>query len=121
MFPGTRVLIVEDEALIAMLIEDYLDDLGCEIVGTASRLEDGLRKATDLQIDVAVLDINLAGTLSYPIAEVLSARNIPFIFASGYGLTALPQGLTGTPVLPKPYEQKTLVDALIGVLGAQAP
>ena len=121
MFPGTRVLIVEDEALIAMLVEDYLDELGCEVVGTASRLEEGMRKATDLQIDVAVLDVNLAGTLSYPIAEVLSARNIPFIFASGYGLTALPNGLTGTRVLPKPFEQKSLADALMGALGAKAP
>jgi DNA-binding response OmpR family regulator len=58
---GTRVLVVEDEALIAVLVEDYLTDLGCEIVGIAARLEDGLAKAASLQIDVAILDMNLAG------------------------------------------------------------
>ncbi len=112
-----RVLLVEDEAFIAMVVESYLEELGCDVVATASRLEDGIRKATDLQIDVALLDVNLAGKLSYPIAEVLNSRNIPFIFATGYGLSALPDTFTGTPVLPKPFEQIKLAQALTGLLG----
>ena len=114
----TRVLLVEDEAFIAMVVECYLEELGCDVVATASRLEDGLRKATDLQIDVALLDVNLAGKLSFPIAEMLSTRNIPFIFSTGYGFSALPHIFSGTPVLPKPFEQVTLAQALTGVLGA---
>ncbi len=116
----TRVLLVEDEAFIAMVVECYLEELGCEIVATASRLEDGLQKATDLQIDVALLDVNLAGKLSYPIADVLNLRKIPFIFSTGYGCSALPDTFSGTPVLPKPYEQLTLAQALTGVLGTLA-
>ena len=117
----TRVLVVEDEAFIAMVVESYLEELGCDVVATAARLEDGLRKATDLQIDVALLDVNLAGKLSYPIADVLNARNIPFIFSTGYGCSALPETFSGTPVLPKPFEQERLAQALTGVLGRAAP
>jgi CheY-like chemotaxis protein len=95
---GTRVLVVEDEALIAVL------------------LEDGLAKAASLQIDVAILDMNLAGKLSYPIGEVLAARNIPFIFATGYGASALPEALAGTPVLAKPFEPARLEQVLRAVL-----
>ncbi len=114
-----RVLLVEDEAFIAMVVECYLEELGCDVVATASRLEDGIRKATDLQIDVALLDVNLAGKLSYPIADVLNSRKIPFIFATGYGFSALPDTFDGAPVLPKPFEQQTLAQALTGLLGIQ--
>jgi CheY-like chemotaxis protein len=109
---GRRVLVVEDEALIAMLIEDYLLDLGCTVAATAARLDDGLEKATGAAIDLAVLDINLAGALSYPIAEALRARGIPFIFATGYGAAGLPDGLQGTPVLAKPFDETQLAEAL---------
>ena len=71
MVAGTRVLVVEDEAMVSMMLEDFLEDLGCVVVATASRLEEALKKAAELQIDVAVLDVNLAGKLSYPVAELL--------------------------------------------------
>ncbi len=108
MLAGTRVLIVEDDALISMMVEDYLDELGCILVGVASRLEDGLEKADSLCIDLAVLDVNLAGRLSYPIADRLKARNIPFVFATGYGTEGLPEQLKGTPVLAKPFKAEQL-------------
>lgn len=116
---GKRVLIVEDEALVAMLVEEYCEEFGCEIAGIASRLEEAVQKAITLAIDIAVLDVNLAGKLSYPIAEVLVARNIPFIFATGYGNAAVPAALVGAPVLPKPFERMRLAAALNTALEAK--
>lgn len=99
-----RVLLVEDESLVAMLVEDMLGDLGCEVVGVASRLETGLALARTAECDVAVLDVNLGGgVVSFPIAEALRRRGIPYLFATGYGAAAVkPQG-HGAPVLQKPF------------------
>ena len=80
---GRRVLVIEDEALIAMLLEDQLAELGCEIAGVAARFDDALEKATALAFDVAILDVNLSGKESFPIAEALRARGMPFVFATG--------------------------------------
>jgi CheY-like chemotaxis protein len=100
---GKRVLVVEDEALVSMLIEDFLHDIGCEVVGTAATLEDALAKSSALDLDAAILDINLNGTLSYPVAQILASRHIPFLFATGYGLAGLPVDLEHVPVLSKPF------------------
>jgi CheY-like chemotaxis protein len=107
-----RVLIVEDEAMISMMIEDCLDQLGYDVVAVASRLDDGLEKARTLDIDVAVLDVNLHGKLSYPIAEILVDRHIPFIFATGYGRAGLPENLRNVLVVTKPFREQQLADAL---------
>jgi CheY-like chemotaxis protein len=107
------VLVVEDDSLICMLIEDYLADLGCNVVATAAKLEDGLKKAKSMAIDVAVLDINLQGQLSYPIAQALQGRAIPFLFATGYGKSGVPQSLESVPVLSKPFGIEALRDALV--------
>lgn len=107
-----RVLIVEDEALISMMIQDTLDHLGYEVVATASRLDDGLEKARTLAIDVAVLDVNLHGELSYPIANLLVGRHIPFIFATGYGRAGLPDNLRDAEFVTKPFRERQLDDAL---------
>ena len=112
MVAGTRVLVVEDEAMVSMMLEDFLEDLGCVVVATASRLEEALQKAAELQIDVAVLDVNLAGKLSYPVAELLRSRGIPFLFATGYGTAGLPERLRDAPVLSKPYLRDQLAAAL---------
>lgn len=109
---GLRVLVVEDESMIAMLVEDFLEELGCVVVGSASRLEDALAKAHAPDVDIALLDVNLAGQVSYPVAETLRARGIPFVFATGYGSAALPAALQGAPVLPKPFTQSQLAEAL---------
>lgn len=109
---GLRVLVVEDEALVSMLIEDYLEELGCEVVGVASRLEDAMENARTLELDVAVLDVNLAGRLSYPVAQALLARGVKVVFATGYGTKGLPPDLLQAAVLSKPFRQEQLASAL---------
>ena len=109
---GTRVLIVEDEGLVAMLMEIFLEDLGCTVVGSAARLEEALSKSRDLDFDLAVLDVNLAGTLSYPLAQDLRERDIPFVFTTGYGVSGLPDELKDSIVLTKPYDQRQLGEVL---------
>ena len=116
--PRCRVLIVEDEAAISILIEDMLIDFGTEILGPAARMEDALRMAREADIDLGVLDINLAGEATYPVADVLRARGIPFVFATGYNVNALPEGFRGSPTLQKPFTfstfEATLREALAG-------
>ena len=109
---GLRVLVVEDEAMIAMMVEDFLEELGCVVAGSASRLEDALAKGHTMDVDVALLDVNLAGQVSYPVAEVLQARAVPFVFTTGYGQAALPAALQGAHVLPKPFTLIQLAEAL---------
>jgi len=98
--------------IICIMIESFLGKLGCEVVAVAASLQDALRKARTLEIDAAVLDINLAGDMSYPIAEALEARNIPFLFATSYGVKELPKRLADVPVLPKPFGMQQLAVAL---------
>jgi len=107
-----RVMIVEDEGLLCLMLEDYLNELGCEVVAIASRLSEALHKARRIAMDVAVLDINLAGEMSYPVAELLRARDIPFLFCTGYGAAGLPPGLRDAPLLAKPYRMEQLDQAL---------
>ena len=109
---GRRVLLVEDEALIIMLVEDALADMGCEIAGISSRFDDALAKAQALQFDVAILDVNLNGLRSFPIAEAIKARGIAFVFATGYGATSVPDGLNAVPILQKPFAANELEQAL---------
>lgn len=109
---GTRVLVVEDEAMVAMLIEDFLVELGCKVAASAARLDAALEQARMQGIDVAVLDVNLAGQLSYPVASVLRTRGIPFVFATGYPPSNLPPEMQSAPVLSKPFTLQQLADAL---------
>lgn len=113
---GRKVLLVEDESLIVMLIEDALADLGCEIAGVASRFDDAVTKARTLAFDLAVLDVNLNGLRTFPIAEIMTARNIPFVFATGYGSTSVPENLKSAPVLQKPFAAADLAQALVAAL-----
>jgi CheY-like chemotaxis protein len=107
---GRRVFVVEDEALVSMLIQDMLVDIGCEIAGLASRFDDALSKAGTLSFDIALLDVNLAGDQTFPIAEALSLRGVPFVFATGYGIASLPASLQDRPNVNK--LEKALVEAL---------
>jgi len=102
---GRRVLLVEDEALVAMLVEDMLADEGCEVAATASRLGEALALAGDtgLLIDLAILDVNLAGEPVFAVAEVLAKRGVPFAFATGYGAGGLPEAWRRRPTLQKPF------------------
>lgn len=101
---GLRVLVVEDDAMLAMALEMALSDLGCEVVGLASNLADAAPLATQAAIDGAILDVNLAGEKVYPIADILAARHIPFVFATGYGSAGLRDCDQSRPVLQKPYQ-----------------
>ncbi len=103
-----RILVVEDEVLIAMQIEEILLDLGCVVVGAVGRLDAALELAADQALDAAILDVNILGGLVYPVAERLSARGIPFMLASGYSNWALPEPLRDLPRLMKPFRRRDL-------------
>lgn len=95
-----------------MLLQDILDDIGCEVVGTASRFDEADEKAKSLTFDVAILDVNLNGRQTFPIAEALAERRRPFVFATGYGAASLPEPLQNTPILQKPFQRRDLELAL---------
>jgi CheY-like chemotaxis protein len=107
-----RILIVEDEAMISMLLEDMVLDCGGEIVGPVAKFDDALELALKAEFRVAVLDLNLNGTLSYPIAEVIRERGIPVIFATGYGADGLLDRFRDCPTLQKPFSQQDFADAV---------
>jgi CheY-like chemotaxis protein len=103
-----RILVVEDEMTIAFMIEDMLVELGHHVVEVAMRLPDALRVASDLDVDLAILDVNLDGHRSFPVAEVLIRRGIPFAFATGYGSAGIEEPFRTHPVLAKPFLQADL-------------
>lgn len=109
---GLRVLVVEDEMMVSMLIEDMLGDLGCEVIGPASRIEDALVLVDSAAIDCAVLDVNLGGQPIFPLADILRERGAPFAFATGYGDAGLREADRGTPVLQKPFREIDLARVL---------
>ena len=104
------MLVVEDEPLVAMMVEDMLVDLGWTVVGPASSLEEALRRAAEGGFDVALLDVNLNGERSDPVAELLRARGLPLVFATGYGSSTSTN--PAEPVLHKPYRADQLAAAL---------
>jgi CheY-like chemotaxis protein len=111
-----RVLVVEDEYLVALLVEDMLGQLGYEVKAIASNLAAATEAAQSGEFDVAILDVNLNGALSSPVADILAERSIPFIFATGYGRQGPHERFTGTPALQKPFEEADLARALSSVL-----
>lgn len=107
-----RVFIVEDEAVISMLIEDMVSDLGGQVVGPAAKFEQAMSLALQADFDLAVLDVNVDGLAVYPIADVLCHRGIPFIFVTGYDSSVVPQRYQHNCVLLKPFTPQTFSDAL---------
>jgi CheY-like chemotaxis protein len=117
---GKRVLIVEDEVLVAMHLEDLLTAMGHSIVGPATRLAEAMALAREEDFEFALLDMNLAGTLSLPVADILRVRGIPFLFVTGYGYEGIAAGYGNEPVLRKPYAPKDLERAVMnGLMIAQ--
>jgi CheY-like chemotaxis protein len=114
---GLRVLVVEDEVAISLLLEDMLLELGCEVVGPVGRLATALETAAQEEFDVAVLDVNLAGQPIYPLAEALAAKGKPFVFSTGYGAAGIDEPYRGRPVLQKPFTQHELQRVLRTVRG----
>lgn len=117
-FAGRRILVVEDEPIIAMALEDMLLDLGCEVVGPASTLPEAQALAETADIDAALLDININAGRSYVIADELRRRAVPFAFATGYGEEGIENGGGDAPVLQKPYRQAQVEAVLRQLLGA---
>jgi len=117
-FAGVRVLIIEDETLIALLLEDMLTDLGCTILGSASTVEAAIAMLDRTPPDIAVLDINLGGEKSYAVAEALAKRGVKFVFSTGYTDDRLESPWQDRPVLQKPFGQEQLAEALEAALKA---
>ena len=114
--PGRRILVVEDEFLIRMLLEDMLTDLGYELAGVAGRLDEALQLAKTTDFDLAILDVNLDGHDVYPVADLIAGRGLPFMFVTGYGGRGLPDAYRDRPTLQKPFQlgelRKTLAQLL---------
>jgi DNA-binding response OmpR family regulator len=110
------VLIVEDEATVAMLLEDFVLELGCHVTGIAARVDTALTLIEVKNLDVVILDVNLEGEASYPVANELERRKIPFLFATGYGAQAIPEEYRWHTVLQKPFRKQELEAALLEVL-----
>jgi CheY-like chemotaxis protein len=100
------ILVIEEEAMVSMLLEDMVLDCGGRIVGPVATFDQALAVARDAEFDIAILDLNLNSTLSYPIAEVIRGRGIPVIFATGYGSDGLRDGFRNCPTLQKPFSQQ---------------
>jgi len=113
----SRVLVIEDEALVGMLLEDMLQDIGCEYVELIPRFAEGMQAAESGDYDLAVLDVNLDGVNSFPIAERLIARKIPLVFASGYGSIGMDARYVHIPTLQKPFFFADLERAVRQALG----
>jgi CheY-like chemotaxis protein len=107
---GLRILVVEDEPLIAMALEDILQAFGCEVVGPAFSLAEAQSLSREQSIDGAFLDVNVSGEKVFPVADILSSRHIPYCFVTGYGSEGLRTVDRNRPVLQKPYNPSRLID-----------
>ena len=117
---GRRVLVVEDESLVAMLLETILEDMGCSPVGPVATVDEGLAMvAAETSLDAALLDVNVAGREVFPIAEALKARGVPFIFSTGYGEGGLPDAWRGQATVQKPFTESAIRDALLKAMGME--
>jgi len=111
-----RVLVVEDEYLIRMLLEDMLDELGYGVAAAVGTISEARQIATSGDFNAAILDVNLDGEEIYPIADILAKRGLPFVFVTGYGECSLPEPYRGRPALQKPFQAEQLKSALVGLL-----
>ena len=118
---GAKVLVLEDETLVSMMVEDMLLDLGCEVVGPFAKLDQALAflNGGDGQIDAALLDVNLGGVRSFPMAEALAGKGVPFVFTTGYDESGLPDIWRGRPTLRKPFMMGEMAEALKKALPAK--
>jgi CheY-like chemotaxis protein len=112
-FMGLKVLIAEDEYLISLMLQQMLEDLGCAVVGAAENLAGALSLASSGGADVAILDVNLGGQSIYPVADLLAAKRVPIIFATGYGQQGLNESYRVHTILAKPYDVDAVRSSLL--------
>jgi len=115
--PGGSVFLVEDEAMIRMMVVDMLEELGFSVAAETGEINEALQLAETTEFDVAILDVNVNGKVISPVAELLKARNRPFIFATGYGTQGVPEDYRDRPALQKPFQIESLKKALDLTLG----
>ncbi len=113
---GRSILVVEDEMLVLLNVEDMLADLGCTSVSAAANADQALALIAAQAFDLAMVDVNLDGIQSYPVADALVARGVPFVFSTGYSGESLDDGYRDRPVLGKPYREADLVEILTRLL-----
>jgi CheY-like chemotaxis protein len=119
---GLHVMVVEDESAVALVVESMLEELGCVVEASAWRVPQALELAASRPLDLAVLDINVAGEKVFPVASLLKARGVPFVFATGYGAAGLPESFSDAPVVAKPFRPPDLEKAIGRALdGKQSP
>ncbi|WP_116090061.1 response regulator [Sphingomonas crusticola] len=111
-----RVLIVEDEMTIALLLEEMVEDLGHQVAGLAMRLPQAIELAHSRPLDLAILDVNLDGHMSYPVAEVLAERGVPYVFATGYGSAGIDAQYRDRVIIKKPYALDDIKGAIENAL-----
>jgi CheY-like chemotaxis protein len=113
-----RILLVEDEMAIALMLEDALEALGYEVIGPAGRVREALALIESKATDVALLDVNLNGEKVYAVADALAARDIPFVFVTGYGAAGIAETYRDHAILQKPFLQQDLATVLTRLCGA---
>ena len=111
--------VVEDETMVAILLEDMLEELGCEVLWTAHRVNKALDLVAGSAPDAAILDVNIAGDEVYPVAQALARRSIPFVFTTGYGARGLAESWRGRPIVQKPFQVQHLSQGLLSALGKE--
>ena len=107
-----RVLIVEDEHLIQLMLAEMVSQIGYEVAGTAANLDEAKERAAGLDVDLAVLDVNLGGEKVFPVADTLRGRAVPFCFVTGYGVAGVPEQYRLNPIIQKPFQETDLARVL---------
>jgi len=113
---GGSVFLVEDEVMIRMMVADMLEELGYRIAAEAGEINEALKLAQSTDFDLAILDVNVNGKVISPVADLIQARNRPFIFATGYGSSGLPEQYRDRPALQKPFQLETLAQMIRATL-----
>ena len=114
--PGGSVFLVEDEVMIRMMVADMLEELGYRVAAEAGEINEAIRLAQTAEFDLAILDVNVNGKVISPVADLIDARKLPFIFATGYGSSGLPEEYRDRPALQKPFQLETLAQMITSTL-----
>ena len=117
---GGSVFLVEDEVMIRMMVADMLEELGYSIAAEAGEISEAIKLAQSADFDLAILDVNVNGKVISPVADLIKARNRPFIFATGYGSSGLPEEYRDRPSLQKPFQIETLARVIENTLKSTA-